>query len=58
VPTQPEAQFQPVVNSCETATDAATATVADEPVTVQTATADTADFTGTAAFGSEHEESL
>jgi hypothetical protein len=58
MPTQPESQVQPdtqqVVNSCETA-------ATDEPITAPTETAntaETADFTGTVAFGSEHEEKL
>jgi hypothetical protein len=47
--------------TAEAVTAATAATAIDEPITAQTATAntaDTADFTGTAAFGSEHEEKL
>jgi hypothetical protein len=47
--------------TAEAVTEATAATATDEPITAQTATANTAataDFTGTAAFGSEHEEKL
>jgi hypothetical protein len=64
MPTQPEAPVQQEPQSQEPQFESQMqpdTTAADEPVTAPTEnvdTADTVDFTGTAAFGSEHEENL